>query len=122
MDQNDQIEAKTALNKTIIDFSVFVSNVFAPVMTNLISAMTTVYGIYLANMIMVLEKTHELFWNTYIQNGAIYGENQEGFERWLKELIEIQHLENEAEQIKFRHSMIADFKKSLAEKNVTSRN
>ena len=49
----------------------------------------------------------------YVARGAIYGETDEGFARWLEEIGEINRLETKARRLRQQHEDLADFKQRL---------
>lgn len=55
-------------------------------------------------------QVNDALYDEYMAHGAIYGESQEGMLRWLEEVGEYKRLEAEAEQIRLRHQMLADFR------------
>jgi hypothetical protein len=64
----------------------------------------------------VAEHVSNVLWEAYREDGAIYGETQEGFLRWMKEKAEIEHLRMQAECIEQHQAMIRDFKQQLAQR------
>jgi hypothetical protein len=52
----------------------------------------------------------------YVAHGAIYGETDEGFLRWLEEIGEINRLEAKAQRIRQQHEDLADFRRLVASK------
>lgn len=49
----------------------------------------------------------------YVACGAIYGETDEGFIRWLEEIGEINRLETKAQRLRQQHEDLADFKRMV---------
>ncbi|MCA9872174.1 MAG: hypothetical protein KC441_00905 [Anaerolineales bacterium] len=56
---------------------------------------------------------HAIVYQEYVAQGAIYGETDEGFARWLEELAEINRLEAEAQRLRQSHEDLAGFKRSI---------
>ncbi len=52
-------------------------------------------------------------YSEYVACGAIYGETDEGFLRWLEEIGEVSRLENAAQRIRQRHEDLADLRQTL---------
>jgi HD superfamily phosphohydrolase len=57
------------------------------------------------------KQMYNVVYQHYLDCGAIYGNNPEGFERWLNELGEANRLEEEARRIRQRHEDLADLKR-----------
>lgn len=52
-----------------------------------------------------IDKFYQQLYQTYIDNGAVYGDSPEGFERWCKDLAEQRRIEDEIE----RHNDLRDW-------------
>jgi len=62
------------------------------------------------------QKIYDAIYQSYLDQGAIYGENHEGLMRWMKELGEIARLEAEAGRLREHHAMLANFKRQIISK------
>lgn len=102
-----------------IDWSGFIESWNTNVIQPLAKAFQSIVEVLrpaLKPVVDAMSKINEIVWNAYLADGAIYGETQEGFLRWLKEQGEIKRLQHEAEQIEQRQANIRDFKEMLARK------
>lgn len=61
--------------------------------------------------IKIAKHVSEVMYKAYLEDGAIYGENHDGFQRWLNELSEMKNLRAKAERIEQHQAMIRDFKR-----------
>lgn len=102
-----------------VDWSGFIESWNTNVMQPLAKAFQSIAEILqpaFKPVVEVMGKINKIVWNAYLADGAIYGETQEGFLRWLKEGSKIERLQREAEQIEQRQANIRDFKEMLARK------
>lgn len=63
-----------------------------------------------------LRHINEVVYASYLADGAIYGETQEGYLRWLRERGEMEHLRMQAAHIEQHQQDLRDFKRMLAAK------
>ena len=69
----------------------------------------------------VLQACQEIYnrvYESYVADGAIYGETHEGFVRWLDEQAEISRLEWDAQRLRDRQALIRDYKKLIESKRI----
>lgn len=57
-----------------------------------------------------MQGVHDLFWKTYIEAGAPYGETEDGMMKWYDEIGEAKRLQYQADRILEHHKMLADFR------------
>jgi hypothetical protein len=67
------------------------------------------------------EAFHAMLWQSYLVNGAPYGENNEGMWRWAHECVEIARLRTEADRIEKHHKALIEFRKMVREKGEMSK-
>lgn len=67
-------------------------------------------------MMEAIQHISEAVYASYLEDGAIYGETQEGYVRWLRECGEMERLRVQVEHIKQHQQDLRDFKRMLAAK------
>ena len=68
------------------------------------------------DVLTVLQTLNDAVYAAYLEDGAIYGETQDGMLRWLREQDEIARLRMQAERIVQHQEAIRSFKRMLADK------
>lgn len=61
------------------------------------------------------QEIYDTMYESYLSQGAIYGETEEGMLRWMEELNEIARLRSEAQRMEDHHAMLRDFKSRIGE-------
>jgi len=66
------------------------------------------------------QRFYDAVYAQYLEEGAIYGESHEGVMRWIEDLAEIDRHRQAIEEIKMRHWIIADTKRMIKKRNLTT--
>jgi hypothetical protein len=64
----------------------------------------------------VFQTIHQAIWTAYLEDGAIYGENNEGMWRWLRERKEIESLREKADRMEREIESLRRFRQKYAER------
>lgn len=66
-----------------------------------------------ADVLRAGQAIYDALYSAYLEDGAIYGETQDGMLRWINERNQIARLRCEADDIEHRQAMIRDFKQAI---------
>ena len=91
-----------------------------PALTNLFNTIGQALTPAIESTLVIVERIGDALHTAYVEDGAIYGDTQEGLQRWLRECTEINRLRMQADRLEQHQAMVRDFKRSLAQKAISS--
>lgn len=118
--QAASLHPRTDYGQACTEFAkLFSENVTQP-LTKAFQAITEAIQPALKPIIEAIQHINEVVYASYLADGAIYGETQEGYVRWLRESGEAEYLRMQANHIEQHQEDMRDFKRMLAAKRLHS--